>query len=72
MGTFLGVFWKRGLDERREARKRVEEWREESRQQHEEKLAAVDKDTAIQRQKVERLDDSRESRQALADMLNED
>lgn len=72
LGTLLGVFWKRNQDHRKEQRERVDAWRRESQRQHDDRRKTVDEATAVTRREVERLDESRASRQALADLLNEE
>ena len=63
-------FWKQNTAARERARLEVDKLRAEARLKQEQRSAAIDKAASIRRTEVEAMGESKEARQALADMLN--
>ena len=63
-------FRKRGIEAREQTRLEVDRLRAEARTKQEQRSAAIDKAAAIRRSEVDSMGESKEARQALADMLN--
>lgn len=69
-GGALVWSWRRNTEAREQARLEVDRLRADARLKQEQRSAAIDKAAAIRRSEVESMGESKEARQALADMLN--